>query len=324
MTATIEQTRSAGDETLQQDRTTTTDHGNRLRHETAAVRLRTSQPGTRKTLDKDQTRAAAGTFDAQSGTVSASKKLFDTSHPAFRSATNVRSRAIEYWKRMTLPYIDPGVRLLRRESIEDFESYMTGLQVELSEAADTFRRHQDELIDQARDRLGNLFDASDYRSDLSEAFGIDWDYPSCDPPAYLMRIAPQLYEAESRRARDRFDEAVRLAESAFAEELSGLVEHLAERLGSDTGGGRRVFRDTAVTNLQEFFDRFARLNIHSDEQLDGLIERARQITAGIEPQQLRTDTDLRGRVRRELTRVESSLDGYLVDRPRRTIIRKAR
>jgi hypothetical protein len=57
-----------------------------------------------------------------------------------------------------------------------------------------------------------------------------WDFPSVEPPPYLQRLSPELYRQECERARARFDEAIRLAEAAFTEELARLVEHLTERL----------------------------------------------------------------------------------------------
>jgi hypothetical protein len=54
-----------------------------------------------------------------------------------------------------------------------------------------------------------------------------------------------------------------------------------------------VFRNTAVTNLQEFFGRFASLNLHSDAQLDELVERARRLVGGVPPQAVRGDDGLR-------------------------------
>ena len=55
-----------------------------------------------------------------------------------------------------------------------------------------------------------------------------------EPPAYLMELAPRIFEEERQRIAARFDEAVRLAEQAFIAELSRLVNHLVERL---SGGG---------------------------------------------------------------------------------------
>ncbi|MCR9207642.1 MAG: hypothetical protein NXI28_05390 [bacterium] len=296
----------------------------RLQAETTAVRLKIHWPSVRKTLSIDQTRQAAGMFDADKKSVSASKKLLDTSHPAFRAATSVRKQAADYWKAHTLPYTEPGMRLIRRSEVATFDVFMTSVRAELTEAVEVLESHFDELIDQARERLGNLFDPADYDVNLHRLFGIEWDYPSCEPPAYLLQVSPQLYYSECSRVQRRFDEAVKLAEQAFADELEQLVNHLAERLRGDNGETPKVFRDTAVTNLLEFFDRFQRLNIRSDDQLDRLVADARSIVGGIVPQQLRDESELRQRVASDLTRVEASLEGWMTDRPRRSILRRSR
>jgi hypothetical protein len=74
----------------------------------------------------------------------------------------------------------------------------------------------------------------------------------------------------------RFDEAVRLAEEAFTAELAKLVSHLTERLSGTDDGRQKVFRDSAVENLTEFFQRFHDLNVRSSEQLDQLVSQAQQ------------------------------------------------
>ena len=122
----------------------------------------------------------------------------------------------------------------------------------------------------------------------------------------------------------RFDEAVQLAEQAFADELGQLVSHLADRLSGEADGSPKVFRDSAITNLLEFFDRFQRLNIRSDEGLDRLVEDAQIVVGGLVPQRLRDHSELRRQVASQLTRVETSLDGWMTDRPRRSIMRRSR
>ncbi|MCM2370388.1 hypothetical protein [Aporhodopirellula aestuarii] len=298
--------------------------GERLQTETTAVRLKIHWPSVRKTLSSDQTRLAAGTFDADTKSLSASKKLIDTSHPAFRAATAVRKQAADYWKANTLPYTEPGMRLIRRAEVATFDVFMTSVKGELNEAVEQLENHYDELVDQARDRLGDLFNAGDYDPNLKQLFGIEWDYPSCRPPEYLLQVSPQLYYSECARVQRRFDEAVKLAEQAFADELEQLVSHLAERLSGQDDGSPKVFRDSAVTNLLEFFDRFGRLNIRSDEQLDRLVEDARQIIGNVQPSELRDQAGLRQRVVSQLSRVEASLEGWMTDRPRRSILRRSR
>ena len=144
--------------------------GERLQNETTAVRLKIHWPGVRKTLSQDQTRQAAGTFDADIKSVSASKKLLDTGHPAFRAASAVRTQAADYWKQLTLPYVEPGMRLIRRRDITAFDDRMSTVRDELAAAVEQLERHYDEMIDQARERLGDLFDAGDY---ATKACGIN-------------------------------------------------------------------------------------------------------------------------------------------------------
>lgn len=108
----------------------------------------------------------------------------------------------------------------------------------------------------------------------------------------------------------------------FLAELGGLVSHLAERLSGASDGKPKVFRDSAVENFAEFFERFGRLNIRSRGELDELVERARETIAGVAPQQLRDSGALRTRIAGEFGRIESSLGALMENRPRRNILRR--
>jgi len=295
----------------------------RLRTTMAAARLSFTWLGVRKTLTSEQKNQAADSFGAEGKFLSAGKKLLDTSHPAFKAVTAIKGRCQSYWKAVALPYPEPGIRLIRQQQLNEFDNQIIRFKAELAEAVEHLDRHYGELRSAAQRRLGNLFDPSDYPVSLIGLFGIEHDYPSVEPPNYLQQLNPELYEQECQRVQARFDEAVQLAEQAFLEELSKLVDHLGERLSGTVDGKPKIFRDTALTNLTEFFDRFQALNIHSNEQLDELVERARRVTHGIEPQQLRENGSLRQKISKQLASVQSSLDGLLVDRPRRNILRQA-
>lgn len=119
----------------------------------------------------------------------------------------------------------------------------------------------------------------------------------------------------------RFEEAVQLAEQAFTSEFANLVSHLTERLSSGPEGERKIFRDSALGNLADFFDRFRQLSVRSSDQLDDLVAQVQGVVRGIEPQTLRDNGDLRQHVATQLSGVQSTLDGMMIDRPRRRIIR---
>lgn len=296
----------------------------RLRATMAAVRVCFTWFGVRKSLNHDQKSQAADAFGAQGDYLSAAKKLLDTSHAAFKAVTAVRGRIIHYWKSISLPYPEPGLRLIRQDDIGTFNVQLTTLRAELHEAVATLDERYSELKSAARRRLGRLFNASDYPQSLTGLFECAWEFPSVEPPPYLQQLSPELYEQEARRVAARFDEAIQLAEQAFTEELSKLLSHLTERLSGSDDGKPKVFRDSAVENLSEFFGRFRYLNVRSSAELDGLVEQAQRIVRNVEPQQLRDNASLRQHVATQLSGVQSALDGLLVDRPRRNIIRRAR
>ena len=216
----------------------------RLRSNFAAVRVNFTWFGVRKTLSSEQKAQAAEQFGAEGQYLTAAKKLLDTKHEAFQQVTGIRSQIISFWKGLSLPYPEPGVRLIRQEDVDRFNARMTEFRSELTEAVANLDDHFEQLKVAARDRLGRLFNPADYPPTLRGLFGVEFDFPSVEPPEYLLRLNPHLYQQERNRISQRFDEAVRLAEEAFAAEFSKLVSHLTERLTADPSGEKKIFRDT--------------------------------------------------------------------------------
>jgi hypothetical protein len=296
----------------------------RLRTTTAAVRVSLSWLGTRKTLTSQQKSLAADAFGAEGAFLSAGKKLLDTKHPAFKAVTAVRGRIVSFWKSLSLPYPEPGIRLIRQDKIDSFDAQMTEFQAELDEAVLHLDERYAALQSAARNRLGSLYNPLDYPESLCGLFQVSWDFPTVEPPSYLQQLHPELYQQECERVAARFDDAVRLAEQAFMDELQQLVVHLTERLRGQADGKPKVFRDSAVNNLTEFFTRFKQLNIRSNEDLDTLVEQCQGVVRGVEPQNLRDNQGLRQHLVSELGQVQNVLDELLVDRPRRNILRRPR
>ena len=303
------------------DTSAPTDIAEHLQTTTAAVRVSFTWFGVRKTLTPGQKARAADTFGAEGEYLSAAKKLLDTKHPAFRTVTGVRTRVLSHWRCVTLPYPESGVRLIRRDGIAQFTGQMDSLRAELVEAVDALDRKYYELRNVARDRLGSLFNLADYPASLRGLFTFEVDFPSTEPPQYLMRLDPQLYEQQRQRMVSRFEQAVSMAEDAFIGEFDKLVGHLVERLSGSDDGKPRTFRNSSVQNLHDFFEKFRSLNVHSNEQLDRLVETAQNAMRGIQPGQLRTQDGLRQKITMQLSAVGSQLEGLMVDRPRRRVLR---
>src|SRR5437762_3460386 len=102
----------------------------------AAARVSFTWLGVRKSLSADQKAQAAESFGAEGQYLSAAKKLLDTRHQAFKAVSSVKSRVVSYWKLMSLPYPEPGLRLIRQQDVEPFDGRMQEFRSELSDAVD--------------------------------------------------------------------------------------------------------------------------------------------------------------------------------------------
>jgi hypothetical protein len=280
--------------------------------------------GTEKSLSPEQRAQAAQPFSADARNLRAAKKILDVKNPAYRAVTSIRGKAEDYYKSLSTPYVEPGVRLMPREKRAEFQDQMDLFRVELDDAVSALDARYFELREQARRALGDLFNPADYPVSLVGAFGVTYDYPNLgEPPSFLVED-PEEYTRQSRLIRDRFEQAVVLAEEAFLGQFADCVRHICERLdGTGDDGTPRVFRDTLVTNLVDFVEQFRLLNLNSNEQLDQLVERAQGAIRGVSAQDLRDSAGLRERVAGDMARVQVALDRLMSDQPRRRILRSA-
>ena len=307
-----------------QESTNETSSVNRVRNNFVACRVKFKWFGTSKSLTSDQKSRAAESFGADGAAISAAKRLIDTKHESYRGLTSIKSQINRYWRDSSLPYPESGIRLIRNDAVDEFNSSLLGYKGQLEAAVGGLDNHFWDLKEAARIRLGSLFDRDDYPSSLSNEFEVSWDFPSVDAPDYLRRLSPDIYRRECERVQNQFSNAVELAEQMFEEQLSELVEHLVERLSSDESGKQKTFRDSTIQNLDAFFSRFKQLSIGSNEELGQLVEQAQSVVRGVEPQSLRDNDAIRQRIATQMSAVQASLDGMMIDRPRRNIIRKAR
>ena len=289
-----------------------TSSAERLRTTMAACRVSFTWWGVQRTLTSEQKAQAAQAFDAEGQFLSAGKKLLDTKHAAFRAVTAIRTKATDYWKGLSLPFPEAGIRLIKLESVEEFDRQMADYKAELDDAVANLDRHFGELKQSAAQRLGSLFNAVGLSGDAHRALRRLLRLP-LGRAARLPRPArPGLYEREQERVRARFEEAVRLAEQSFLDQFAAVITHLTERItGTNDDGTPKVFRDSAVQNLDEFFDRFRSLNVRSNQQLDDLVAQAQRAVRNVGAQDLRDSEATRNTVADQLSRVQASLDAML-------------
>jgi hypothetical protein len=291
-----------------------------LQQNTGAVRVMFSWLGTQRKLSDSQTKQAADTFDADDSLVTASKRLIDTKHPAYKAVTAIKSQVSAYWRSMTLPYPQESIRLIRQNDVAAFEAKMQEFRTALRAAAANLQLEYETIKANAREKLGSLYNPADYPASLENVFDIKWDFPSVEPPSYLLAYNPALYEQERQKIQQRFEDAITLAENAFAEQLKALVDHLIERLTDNPDGTRKVFRDSAIENFREFAESFRRMNVRSNAQLDHLVTQAENIVTGVDIDELKKKKDIRQELSTQMSGIQTALDSLITNAPRRRIM----
>ena len=256
-------------------------------------------------------------MDAEEDSITAGKMIYDTRLPAIRAINSKRGEIKEWWEEETLPYAQDGVRLLPKNRVEWFNARMQLRRQELFILAADVQYQRDLIVEDAMKRLGEAFNLLNYPDDLSISYGMEWSFPSLEPAGDL---PPQIYEQQAAQIRGKLEEAVQLAEQAFLIQFLELVESLHERLTPGADGARKVFRDSAVNNFQEFFTRFQKLSLGSNQELETLVSSAKELVFGIEPKELRKGHLLREEVSTGLSRIKDKLAPLVIKKPRRAII----
>jgi hypothetical protein len=106
----------------------------RLRRTAAAVRVHFAWWGVHRTLTAQQKEEVGVACAADARLLTAGKRLIDTRHEAFRRLTALRGRIGHYWRGVSLPYTEPGLRLIRQSDIEGFVHSLEGFRDELHQA----------------------------------------------------------------------------------------------------------------------------------------------------------------------------------------------
>src|SRR4029079_3771549 len=96
----------------------------RLRRPAAAVRVHFTWWGVHRTLTARQKEEVGDACGADARLLSAGKKIIDVRHAAVRRLTAIRAALFNSGRALPLPYVEPGVRLIRQADVEPFNAAM--------------------------------------------------------------------------------------------------------------------------------------------------------------------------------------------------------
>jgi len=290
------------------------------------------RPGTRRkastsliTVNSSTTEeTSSGTDDSLSSTptdkslLHLSKDILDSKE--LREIQRLDGEVREYLSRIGLPSpLKQGCYLIPIELIEIIEAKLADFLANRELLIQSFLSTYPEKQAEAASRLGPLFNSRDYPSaeQITKAFEVATQYLTFGVPGSLQNISPSLLAREQEKAKQRIaaveDEIIQVLRFS----LKDLVDHMVERLQPGVDGKPKVFRNTLMSNMQEFLDTFKARNLTNDQDLDALVDQAKNILSGVDTQALRNSANIRLHVQTQMATIQQSLDTLVVSKPTR-------
>lgn len=291
------------------------DLGEKLKEITTGCRLEIRSFSCKRRMTDTQREKMAHAFSADSDAVSGSRSIINLRLPVVKPIFLALRHAHRFWKENTIKYED-GVRFIRTDRIAWMNARISEFQKAADEAAHELADSWQAVKDDAKARLAELYDEDDYDFDPANAFGITISYPAIEPDSRLKTLAPELYEAERKKVEAQFKEAAIIAEQALQDEFMKLVQHMLDKLDSETeeGGKKVIIRQSGIDALVDFSERFKSLSIGSNTELEKLVEAAKALAGGQSVKSLKKD-DVKADFKAKLAEVGESLTKYIAESP---------
>lgn len=217
---------------------------------------------------------------------------------------------------ITLPWDDDGYRVLPGAVYMEHRQKMHDLGNRFHSACENLYRQFEDLITQARGRLGGLFREEDYpRLDQLQSMYSFTTKIKPLPDAGDFRVS--LGDEEKARIKQQItldvEASLRVGSRDLWHRLYEAVEHMATRLAAykvTEEGVEHPFRDTVVTNLIKLTDVLPKLNVTHDPELDRLADRVRASLL-FDPQELRESDSIRAETAKRAAEISRMMAGYM-------------
>lgn len=223
------------------------------------------------------------------------------------------------WRSVPCSMLREGMYLLPLGLVEDVDKELQNFQTQRMTVLDKFLERYDDLKETAKSRLGTHYSELDYPSpeQIRSAFVVQARYLSFNVPAALEKLNVELYEREKQRVAMEWEEASTEVRQALREAMSGLVDHMINRLSIDDDGKPKIFKASTIAQMNDFLDSFAARNLTSDAELQQLVGQAKELMRGADPEMLRRNRTVRSSVREGFERIQTKLDTMVTIKTRK-------
>lgn len=250
-------------------------------------------------VDREVTDAVNEDFKAQKKAGRYNKRLVDSQFLEGISSAHSRARAAH--KLLTLPWEDNGNRILATVGYINYTTVMKDCRLKAEAAVKEFLADPMPYINEAKVRLGDMFNADDYPNsdDLKAKFGFDVEIaPMPEASDFRAKVSDESMKAIIKDIERRSDQRLEAAMKDVFQRVHDSVKRMSERLreyvpAKDGNKREGIIRDSVVYNINELADLLPTLNVTGDKRIDELAKQLKAELVEHSPEILRADTKVR-------------------------------
>lgn len=211
------------------------------------------------------------------------------SKEAIKEVTKAAGRIRAFHLENTLPWNDNGERLLPSTNYLTYINELNELRKEFDQAVNEFVANYDFHVQEARNRLGDMFRESDYPSkkEIETKFGIKPVYLPVPDTDFRVGLGSdelsKLKTAAEVEIQERLKDAMKDLWTRIKNTLTPMYEKLSDQ--------DATFKSSLFGNLEELLNILPRLNLTNDPHIQDICTEMRKVIN--DPDNVRSDNGLR-------------------------------
>jgi len=256
--------------------------------------------------DKGATESVLEEFGALEGAGAFSKSLYGD---ALKAYGTIRSRVRSWVEANTLPWTK-GVGILPSAKILDARRALADLSYALGAETSRILDRYDEIREEARGRLGQMFSEADYpsRDKLESKFGIDVAYyPIPTEGDFRINVGDEERAALEDQLRVNAERTMKRGIQGLWTKLHGRVVKLAEILERE--GGK--VRDDFLARTLDLCGSLKDLNLTGDPDLARMTREVETSLAGLTGTSLSESETQKQELSRDVDKIMASMSGFM-------------
>ena len=278
------------------------------------VRLTVKHPSFAKT-DKAVSHEVADQKNANKRAVKVLKTVIDTTHPAYKAVKTARGALYNVFAAETAPWSEDGWYIIKAKGYDRFTEVMREKTDAFDVAVGDFLKVYPELVDQAPDRLGDLFDADLFPSveACKELFYSDIEVRPV-PEAGDFRVAMSADDKQKITAQIQRNNDKRVSEvtTECFDRAYSVVSNMVERLEAfdpDKKGAKLY--DSLVGNVRDIAELLPSLNVGDDPRLEQLAKEIGQRLTETDTDTLKRDEGKRKEIAADAREIMNQIDDFI-------------